>query len=203
MGERIDTLIEGIRHLEEELELELAKSREELRVQLIGRKVRFPREVSQQHRRMKTGLIAYIADVRPAVLLTSPFIFALIVPLVLLDLLASLYQAICFPIYGIPKVARGEHLVFDRHHLGYLNIIEKVNCAYCSYANGLVGYVREIAARTEQHWCPIKHARRVAGAHSSYSRFLDYGDAASYRERFEDVRCDFAPKPHGKPPAKP
>jgi hypothetical protein len=56
--------------------------------------------------------------------------------------------------------------VFDRYHLAYLNVLEKLNCAY---ANGLIAYVREIAGRTEQYWCPIKHARRVIGAHSHYA----------------------------------
>jgi hypothetical protein len=55
----------------------------------------------------------------------------------------------------------------------------------------LIGYVREIASRTEQYWCPIKHARRVIGTHSRYALFEDYGDAEGYRkwlEQFERVR---------------
>jgi len=32
----------------------------------------------------------------------------------------------------------------DRHHLAYLNVIEKLNCEYCGYANGVFAYVREI-----------------------------------------------------------
>jgi hypothetical protein len=105
----------------------------------------------------------------------------LIVPLVLLDLFVTAYQAACFPVYGIAKVRRADYLVFDRHHLGYLNALEKLNCAYCSYANGLIAYVREIAGRTEKYWCPIKHARRVIGAHPHYAEFRDYGDAAAFR----------------------
>lgn len=34
--------------------------------------------------------------------------------------------------------------------------MEKVNCVYCSYFNGLMSYLREIAGRTEQYWCPIR-----------------------------------------------
>jgi hypothetical protein len=63
-----------------------------------------------------------------------------------------------------------------------LNALEKLNCVYCSYANGLIAYVREIAGRTEQYWCPIKHARRVIGAHPHYAQFQDYGDAAAFRK---------------------
>ncbi|HKJ82665.1 MAG TPA: hypothetical protein VJ961_01440 [Mariprofundaceae bacterium] len=192
MNGQIENLIERIRELEEDLEVELARRREELRFELVGRKVHFEQEVLEQHRALKTKLFRYIIEARPLVLLTAPFIYALIVPFLLLDLFITLYQAICFPVYGIPKVRRSDHLIFDRHQLGYLNIIEKFNCLYCGYGNGLIAYVREIAARTEQYWCPIKHARRVAGAHSHYSRFLDYGDAKAYHESLEKVRCDFA-----------
>jgi hypothetical protein len=122
-----------------------------------------------------------VLNARPLTVLTAPVIYALIVPLLLLDLFVTAYQAACFPAYGIPKVRRSDYLVFDRHHLRYLNAIEKLNCAYCSYANGLIAYVREIAGRTEQYWCPIKHARRVIGAHPRYAMFEDYGDADGYK----------------------
>ena len=82
----------------------------------------------------------------------------------------------------------GDYLVFDRHHLAYLNALEKLNCAYCAYANGLIAYVREIASRTEEYWCPIKHARRLIGAHAYYATFEDYGDAEGYRRRLEELR---------------
>jgi hypothetical protein len=54
-----------------------------------------------------------------------------------------------------------------------------------------LAYVTEIAGRTEQHWCPIKHARRLQKTHDRYSHFLPYGDAAAYRKKIEEVRCDF------------
>ena len=191
MNKQIGDLIESIRELEDELEIELAKRREELRFKIIGRKVRFEQEILEQHRALKTRLSRYIIEARPLVALTAPFIYALIIPFLLLDLLVTLYQLVCFPVYGIPKVRRQDHLIFDRHRLAYLNALEKFNCFYCAYGNGLISYVREIAARTEQYWCPIKHARRVSGAHSHYSHFLDYGDAESYHDRLDEVRCDF------------
>lgn len=75
---------------------------------------------------------------------------------------------ICFPVDGIPKVKRDQYVIFDRQSLRYLNVIEKLNCTYCSYFNGLIVYVQEIAARTEQYWCPIKHARRIVAMRSRY-----------------------------------
>lgn len=68
-----------------------------------------------------------------------------------------------------------------------LNAIEKLGCIYCSYANGLLAYIAEIAARTEQHFCPIKHAQHVVRPHSLYTHFLPYGDARAYRARSEPV----------------
>jgi hypothetical protein len=76
--------------------------------------------------------------------------------------------------------------------LAYLNPIEKLNCLYCAYANGVFAYTTEIAARTEQYWCPIKHALRMKGVHSRYQHFFDYGDAEGYRRGIEQVRRDFA-----------
>jgi hypothetical protein len=181
----IAVLTEKIRALEAELEAELAKRHAELRVGLERGRAYFEEELLRRHRELKTGLLRYIATARPLVLLTAPVIYALIVPLVLLDLAVTIYQAVCFPIYGIPKVLRRDYLVFDRYALAYLNAVEKLNCAYCSYANGLIAYVREIAGRTEQHWCPIKHARRAIGAHAEYVTFEDFGDAEGYRKRIE------------------
>jgi len=71
---------------------------------------------------------------------------------------------------------------------GALNALEKANCLFCSYANGLLAYVSEIAARTEQYWCPIKHARVTAPVHHRYHLFFDYGDAAGYRSGLAGLR---------------
>lgn len=191
MAPQISELIERIRGLEEELELELAKKRDELRFSLENRKVRFEREILLQHRKLKTGLLRYLLQARPLSVLTAPVIYAVIIPLLLLDACITLYQFVCFPVYGIPKVRRRDYLIFDRHNLAYLNLIEKVNCAYCSYGNGLLSYIREIVARTEQYWCPIKHAQRRRQAHSRYSRFTDYGDGDAYRSELKNIRCDF------------
>ena len=66
--------------------------------------------------------------------------------------------------------------------------IEKFNCLYCGYASGLMAYAQEIVARTEQFRCPLKHARRIRGAHNRYSAFAEYGDAESYQARLAELR---------------
>jgi hypothetical protein len=99
-------------------------------------------------------------------------------------------------------VRRSDHLVFDRGHLAYLNWFERFNCSFCSYANGVVGYVREVAARTEQYWCPIKHARRILGAPERYQSFADYGDGAAYARELAESRRQLqaqTAQPQGQP----
>ena len=100
----------------------------------------------------------------------------------------------CFPIYGIARVRRSVYIVIDRQHLAYLNAIEKFNCMYCGYANGVLAYVREIAGRTEQYWCPIRHAVRVRAPHAHYRAFVDYGDAKGYRQRLRVLRDELQGK---------
>ena len=170
MNSKIASLTEKIQILETELEAELAQRRAELRVGLERGRAFFEEEILRRHRELRTRLSTYLLNARPLVILTAPIIYAVIVPLVMLDLFVTIYQIVCFPVYRIPKVRRRDYLVFDRHHLAYLNALEKVNCAYCSYANGLIAYVREIAGRTEQYWCPIKHAARDWGASGATPR---------------------------------
>jgi hypothetical protein len=81
----------------------------------------------------------------------------MIVPLVLLDISMEIYHRICFPLYGIDYVNRKEYIKIDRHRLSYLTGLEKINCAYCGYANGLMHYASIIAGETERYWCSIKH----------------------------------------------
>ncbi|MGZ3856899.1 MAG: hypothetical protein ACXVKO_11635 [Bacteriovorax sp.] len=110
-------------------------------------------------------------------------------PLFIFDIWIQCYQFFCFSILNIAKVKRSQYMVFDRGQLKYLNLIEKVNCNYCAYANGLIAFAREVASRTEQYFCPIKHSRKVLpDAHSRYCDFFKYGDAASYRQRLGKLR---------------
>jgi hypothetical protein len=96
---------------------------------------------------------------------------------------------ICFRLYGIPPVTRASYIIVDRQHLNYLNVFEKLNCVYCGYGNGVISYAREITSRTEQYWCPIKHARKILDAHPRYNTFLDYGDATEYPVRIIGFRA--------------
>jgi hypothetical protein len=173
----------GIEKLGEEIKSEFYELRKG--------KVWFSEEMKREQRKLKTSLARYVLNSRILAILTAPFIYAVIIPFVLLDLFVTVYQTVCFPVYGVPKARRRDYIAIDRNKLRYLNAIEGFNCLYCSYGNGVLAYAVEIAGRTEQHWCPIRHARRVQNTHDRYSHFLPYGDAAAYREKLDAVRCDF------------
>jgi hypothetical protein len=188
MTAALDALTEKLRSVEAEIEAELAKRQEELRFRIESRRIVFEREVLRIHHELKSRATRYLIDANPLIILTTPVIYSLIIPIALLDIWIMTYQAICFPAYKIPKVRRRDYLVFDRHHLAYLNVIEKINCAYCSYANGAIAFMREVASRTEIYWCPIKHARRVLGPHPHYQGFADFGDAEGFREKLAQMK---------------
>jgi len=192
MTEAVDAIIAKMHTLELELEREFAKQRAGLRYGLERGKVLFEEEVLSRHRELQTGLARYLLNARPLVALTAPIIYSLIVPFAVVDAWVSVYQAICFRVYGIPQVRRGRYMVFDRAGLRYLNALEKLNCAYCSYVNGVIAYVREVGSRTEQYWCPIKHARHVCGAHPRYLGFEEYGQGEHYRASLQTLRTKLA-----------
>lgn len=146
-------------------------------------------KVRAGHRRLRTRLWPYIWGGDLPTLLTAPVIYSLVLPFVLLDGWVSLYQAICFRAWGIAPVQRRAFFALDRHRLAYLNGVEKLNCLFCSYVNGLIAFVREVAARTEQYWCPIHHARRTRHPHDRYAAFAPYGDPAAYRDVLGRLRA--------------
>jgi len=189
--QKIQDIIEEIKHLEKRLSLEIQKKEEEFSYKIRGSKVTFEEEVKQYHKTLATRVSTYVFNAAWMNIVTVPVIWSGVVAAAFLDLFVTTYQFICFPVYKIPKVKRDDYIVIDRHELKYLNAIEKLNCVYCGYFNGLVAYVQEIAARTEQYWCPIKHAGKISNIHSRYRKFLEYGDADGYRNKIEEVRRDF------------
>ncbi len=188
MNPRIEQILAQMAALEADLQTAVQEQEGRMFFQIKGKRVEFERSAREAHAKLKMRLWRWVVSNRPQNLITGPLIYGMIVPLLLLDACVSFYQWACFPIYGIKKVRRGDYLVFDRRHLGYLNIIEKFHCTYCEYGNGLMSYMVEILARTEQYFCPIKHARKILGTHGRYNRFLDYGDAADYETKLEEFR---------------
>ncbi|MBN8486714.1 MAG: hypothetical protein J0M20_03125 [Burkholderiales bacterium] len=195
MSKHLDELLDRIRALQEDVEEEYRQQREDWqtrRAQLAG-------EWASQQRRYKVGLWRFLRRSSALAILTAPVIYLGWIPFLLMDLFVTIYQAICFPVYRIPQVRRSDYLVFDREDLPYLNAIEKFNCFYCSYGNGVAAYAREVAARTEQYWCPIKHARRIRGAHERYPRFFEHGDAEAFRQGLARLRRQYGDEPPRAP----
>jgi hypothetical protein len=189
---RMLDVLDRIRDLETDLEHEVTAAQKRWHYRIETGRIRFEEAVHRRHKALKMSLAQFLRESSIPALLTAPVIYSLIVPFVLLDLCVSLYQMICFPIYGIARVRRSDYISPDRRKLAYLNAIEKANCDYCSYANGLLAYIREISARTEQYWCPIKHARRIRGPHPHYRLFVDYGDAEGYKRELPMLRESLA-----------
>ncbi len=192
MTDKLSVLLEKIQQLEHELVAEIKKKEAEFSYEVRDKKAHFTAAVIAQHRKLAKTVANYVRESSLFNVLTTPFIWVVLVPVVLLHLTASVFQWCCFPVYGIPKVRRSDYVVMDRRLLKYLNPLERLNCGYCEYANGVLAYVQEIAGRTEQYWCPVKHAIGLKARHSRYAHFLDFGDAEQYRLRIEQVRRDFA-----------
>ena len=185
MNANVERLLANIKSLEGELEAEFAIVRTKLQYKLKDGRAFFEEEILRAHRALRIGALGYVFRAGFLHILTAPVIYSLIIPFALMDLFVTVYQWICFPVYGLEKIKRSDYMIFDRYHLAYLNIIEKINCAFCSYCNGVAGYARAVGGRTEQYWCPIKHARKVIGAHEGYSGFVEYGDAEAFRKKYD------------------
>lgn len=115
---------------------------------------------------------------------SMPFIYGMLIPLVFLDISIEIYHQICFRLYNIPLVNRSKYIRIDRQHLSYLSTIEKINCMYCGYANGLLHYASKIAGETENYWCSIKHQHKngfVEPPH--HSSFAQYGNKQDLEEK--------------------
>lgn len=187
-NKHMQEIMEQISKLEEELYAAINEQQTSMFFQIKGKRIEFEKSIKQTHRKLKRSFFRWLVTDRPQNLITGPIIYSMIIPLVITDVFITFYQHTCFPIYGIKKVRRGNYIVFDRQNLHYLNFIEKFHCTYCAYGSGMIAYISEIVARTEQYFCPIKHARKILGTHNRYAQFLDFGDAEDYQGKLEEYR---------------
>lgn len=188
MPDKLEGLLRDIHTLEAAVEEELHRVQKKVSYNIHQGRISFPQEILKLHRSLRKGILRYLYESNFLFVLSAPVIYAMIIPAAVLDLFCRVYQAICFPIYCIPKVNRADYIRLDRHKLAYLNGIERLNCDFCAYFNGSLAYAREIASRTEQYWCPIRHALGIKGAHSRYARFVEYGNAETYHAKLEQLR---------------
>ncbi len=119
-------------------------------------------------------------------LIATPFIWAMIIPVVFADICIEIYHRITFPLYGFSYVKRSHYIrIVDREKLPYLTWAERMGCAYCGYVNGWLHYASVIAGKTESYWCPIAHLETRGYVPSQHERdFVKYGDEAALRRRY-------------------
>jgi len=104
-------------------------------------------------------------------------IYFMIVPIGFLDFCIWFYQFLYFGSRKIPKIKRSDFVVMDRGKLKRLNFIEKVDCVYCEYVNGVLAFAKAVAAQTEIYSCAIKHKFSAPGQ--------DHQNEFYERENFE------------------
>ena len=184
-------ILDEIKSLEKKLLDEIHQKKKKYFYSLHKNRVNFEKGVKKEHKKLATNLIRYVFEANFLTVLTAPAIYLCILPALCLDVVISFYQFVCFPVYKIPKVKRHNYIIIDRQFLAYLNLFEKINCIYCGYFNGLMAYVSEIAGRTEQYFCPVKHAKAPMSIHSRYKHFLDFGDAEEYRKKLKLIERSF------------
>ena len=192
MNENIQRLLSEISELEEQLATVMHEQQERLHYRIEGSKIRFEENLRRVHHELKTGVFAWLRESELRNVVSAPFVYAMIIPFVMLDIFLFVYQSVCFPLYRIPKVKRSNFVVVDRQHLGYLNVVERMNCMFCGYADGLLAYTRQIVSRTEMYWCPIKHARKILDPHRQYARFADFGAGEQYAAHLTMMRKELS-----------
>jgi len=89
--------------------------------------------------------------------------YACLLPLVFMDIFIWQFQNIYFRTSGIPLIERKKYVILDRFRLGKLSIWQKINCLYCEYANGVVGYAKAVVNQMELYSCAIKHSAHPLG----------------------------------------
>lgn len=186
MDSRIKKILENIELLNIALKKEHARLAKRYGFYFSQKKIVFIKTIKEKNKKFRIPVWRYVIPKNVRHALSLPFIYMMIFPAVILDICLTIYHAVAFPLYKIPKVKRDDYIVYDRRFLDYLNAIQKVHCIYCSYVNGLFAYAVEIAARSERYWCPIKSASKLNSPHSWYKDFADYGNPEEWNKKFNN-----------------
>jgi len=188
MSDKIKEIIEEIEAMKVKLGEEIAQQESYISYEIQNGYVKFEKDVLKRQKENMKNLLAWFREVPFLHFLTAPIIYGMVIPAILVDVIIFIYQHVVFRIFKFEFLKRSDYIVFDRHYLGYLNPIEKLNCLYCSYVNGVLQYASEIAARTEFYFCPIKHAKKIVYQHDYYNKYLMYGDEDMYHDKLQELR---------------
>ena len=188
MNDRIREIVEEIEAMKIKLAEEISQQESHISYEIKNGYVTFEKEVLAKQRENMKNLLSWFREVPLLHFLAAFLIYAMVIPTILFDVLLFIYQQVVFRIFKFRFIIRSDYMHFDHHFLGYLNPIEKLNCLYCSYFNGLMLYASAIAGRTELYFCPIKHAKKVVSKHKYYNTFLSYGDEEEYQKKLKELR---------------
>lgn len=189
MESKIKKILEKIDALNESLKIEYARLADKYGFSFREKTIIFFEKFKEKNKAFRIPVWKYIIpkDIRHCI--SMPFIYMMIIPAVILDVFITIYNLTAIPLYRIPRIKRKDHFIYDRQYLDYLNVLQKINCLYCSYVNGLFSYASEIGARTERYWCPIKAAHNPKSYHSFYKDFADYGNPEEWNKKFNDHKA--------------
>ncbi len=188
MNDKIREIIDEIEEMKLKLAAEIDKQESHISYEIKNGYVTFEKEVLAKQKENMKNLLSWLGEVPLLHFLIAPLIYAMVIPAIFVDVTLFIYQQVVFRVFKFKLVKRSDYMHFDHQYLGYLNSIEKLNCLYCSYFNGLMLYASAIAGRTELYFCPIKHAKKVVAQHMYYDEFLTYGDEEDYQEKLKELR---------------
>jgi len=188
---KIKQMIDDIEAMKAKLVEEIQHQEDQFVYEIKNGSVKFENDILEKQRKNMKSLWQWFREIPLSHLLSSPLIYAMIIPAFFLDVMLFLYVKVVGKVFKFDFPKRNMYIVFDRQYLGYLNIMEKLNCMYCSYFNGLMAYASAIASRTEYYFCPIKHAKKIAYDHKYYNRYFSYGDEDRYQEKLKKLRKEF------------
>ena len=191
MSDKIKEMIEEIEAMKVKLGEEIAQQEKDISYEIQNGYVRFEKDVLDKQKENMKNLLAWFREIPLLHLLASPLVYGMVIPAIFFDIILFIYQQVIFRIFKFKFIKRSDYIRFDRQYLGYLNSIEKLNCMYCAYFNGLMHYASAITSRTELYFCPIKHAKKVAYKHEYYDAFFVYGDENDYQQKLEELRKKF------------
>lgn len=119
---------------------------------------------------------------RVLIIFFIPLLWAILIPLLICDISIEMYHRIFFPLYKIPYIKRNAYIqIMDRNKLPYLTPLQKINCMYCGYANGVIRYWAKIAGDTEHYWCGIQHKKNTTFISEEHqANFAAYGDKSGF-----------------------
>jgi hypothetical protein len=147
MKSTIKDILAKIESLNNDLREEYDRLSEKYGFYLNQKKVIFLDMFRKKNKEKKIPLYRYLIprNMRHVrYILSIPFIYGIGIAVLCFDICITIYQWCAFYLYRIPYVKRSEFIIYDRRFLDYLNILEKINCLYCSYVNGVFAYAVEI-----------------------------------------------------------